>query len=532
MKQILALFFFFSLSIAHSQSITAPSPLTVEANASGVDAGNFVINWANNTDLLLVSINLDYIASGTTLSFPVTTGLTRTYGFNSWTNVTVINFYGVRDNVNTGLAAMTINMGAIKTAVRINVSVTQYDSNYYYNATNQHFYRYYSSSGVSYATAKSNASSLSWKGKTGYLLTITSQSENDFVNNNVTGGNIWLACTDAANEGIWKIDAGPENGTTVWTSTTAYTNSMTSVYSGGSTASGQYTSWCSGEPNNADGTNAGEDYAVSKWNSGTCWNDIAAANSSSIQGYIVEFSKDFPSLSEYTGVYSMYVIHNSDMAYTLSSTNTLNAATVSNISNLFGGLQVNNGHTVTLPSATTLNSNKMVFSGTGKIVFTDATSKWTPGTSSTSNTLTHSPSTNTNPAYWSVSSVWVNDPFNGGGSYPHYSPWLNSYQGWSAATNDSNQYIILNYDTPAYITGIITQGRATDFGQWVKTAHVEVSLDGVTWKRVLTNVSLNTNYYSSVTNLFPAVEYAKFVKVMPTDWANHITMRLGILIKQ
>ena len=142
-----------------------------------------------------------------------------------------------------------------------------------------------------------------------------------------------MACTDVANEGIWKIDAGPENGTTVWTSTTAYTNAMTSAYSGGSTTSGQYTSWCSGEPNNSDSANSGEDYAVSKWNSGTYLERYRSCKFLSIQGYIVEFSKDFPSLSEYTGVYSTYVIHNSDMAYTLNSTNTLNAATVSNVSN-------------------------------------------------------------------------------------------------------------------------------------------------------------------------------------------------------
>ncbi len=531
MKRVVLFLFLFLQILVRAQSITAPTSLTVEANAAGVDAGNFVVNWPNNTDQILISINLDYIASGTSLSFPVTTGLTRTYGFNSWTGVTVINFYGVRDNINTALAAMTITMGVTKTAARINISATQYDSSYYYNATNQHFYRYYSSVGVSYATAKANASTLSWKGKTGYLLTITSQSENDFVNNNVTGGNIWLACTDVANEGIWKIDAGPENGTTVWTSTTAYTNAMTSAYSGGSTASGQYTSWCSGEPNNSDSANSGEDYAVSKWNSGTCWNDIAAANSSSIQGYIVEFSKDFPSLSEYTGVYSTYVIHNSDMAYTLNSTNTLNAATVSNVSNLFGGLQVNNGHTVTLPSATTLNSNKMVFSGTGKIVFTDATSKWTPGSSSATNTLTHSPSTNDTPPYWSASSVWVNDPFNGGGSYPHYTPWINSYQAWSAATNDANQYITLSYGTPAYITGIVTQGRQNS-AQWVRAGTIEVSLDGTTWTTVLTNTTLNVDQTTLKTVLFPNVVYAQYVRVRPTDWYAHISMRLGLLVKQ
>jgi len=532
MRHFLFILFIFAGLLLKGQSITVPSPSNIEANASGVDPGDFVINWPNNTDLILVSIGLDFISTGTSLSFPVTTGLTRTYGFNTWTSVTNINFYGTRDNVNTALAAMTLTMGSIKTAVKINISAMLFDSSYIYNANNQHFYRYFSSAGVSYATAKSNASSLSWKGKTGYLLTITSQSENDFVNNNISGGNIWLALTDSSNEGVWKIDAGPENGTTVWNSTTAYTNTMTSSYTGGSTVSGQYTAWCSGEPNNSDSGNGGEDYAVGKWNSATCWNDIAAANSSGIQGYIVEFSKDFPTYSEYTGLYSDFVVHNSDMAYTLTSTSTINSATVSNANNAFGGLQINNGHTVTIPTGITFNSNKLLLNGTGKIVFSSASSKWTPGTSSTANTITHSPSTNNSPTYWTVSTVWNYDAFAfWDGTYGHYTPWINSYAGWSALTLDQNQFIILNYGTPAYITGIQTQGRQTS-PQWVTAANIEVSLDRVNWKTVLTNASLNTNQTSIVTVLFPNVEYAQYVRVKPTAWYNHISMRLGLLVKQ
>lgn len=510
---------FFSTSIS-AQGITGPVTRVIEANASNVDAGDFVVSWPNNTEDLLVSLSLDY-HNGATLSFPTNTGITRAYGFNSWSSVTSIVFYGKRDNVNSTLAAMTLSMGSLKTAVRINVEVSSYDPGYTYNPVNKHFYRYISGV-VSYATAKANSSNYNFKSKTGYLATITSQSEQDFLNNNIVGNNIWFALTDAASEGNWKIDAGPESGTLIKTQ-----NGQTA-----GNISGFYNNWCDGEPNDA----SNEDYGVTKWSGGTCWNDVNGTNSN-VAGYIVEISDDFPAGSGYTGVYSSYVVHNNDIAYTLNSGNTISSATISNKPNLFGGLQFNDGHTITLPSATTLNTNKMIFPGTGKIVFTDATSKWTPGTSSTTNTFTHSPSTNLNPTYWSVSSVWPPPPnnpdgFNGSINYPHYSPWLNSYQGWSAGANDLNQYIILNYDIPVYIVGIVTKGRATNAGQWVTAADVDVSIDGITWKRVLSNASLNTDYNSSVTNLFPSVEYAKYVKVMPTSWSNHITMRLGILIKQ
>ncbi len=533
MKKLFFITLFFFGLLINGQSITMPSSSTYEANATGVDPGDIVVNWPNNTDNLLISISLDFVVSGTTLSFPTTTGITRNYGYNSWTGVTSIVFYGTRDYVNASLAAMTLTMGSIKTAVKINIEVSQYDSNYIYNPTNKHFYKFISGA-ITYTNAKSGAAAQpSFKGKTPYLATITSQSENDFINNNIPYNNIWVAMSDAFTEGRWVFDAGPEANSNFWnTSVAGITNATyTSYASTGVTVSGQYSNWCSGEPNNSDSSRNGEDCVVAKSGGATCWNDLADGNTGAVSGYLIEISSNYPTVSNYTGVYSDFVVHNSDMAYTLSSTNAINTSTISNSKNVFGGLQVNNGHTYTLPSATTLNSNKLVLSGTGKVVFTDATSKWTPGTSSTTNTITHSPSTNGTPTYWTTSSVWVNDPFDGGVNNPHYSPWLNSYQGWSVATNDLNQYIILNYGTPAYITGIVTQGRQTT-NQWVTKANIDVSMDKITWKTVLTNVAMNSDQTTLVNVLFPNVEYAQFVRVRPTEWYYHITMRLGLLVKQ
>jgi hypothetical protein len=504
--------------------ITAPAPLTIEANASNVDAGDFVVNWANTTDQILVSISLEY-QNGATFSLPVTTGLTLNTGYTSWTGITSIVFYGTRNNINTALAAMTMSMGSVKTAVKINLEVAFYDSNYKYNPNNKHFYRYVAGN-ITYANAKTGAATYSYMGKTGYLLTITSENENNFVNNNISGTNIWLALTDVTTEGNWIIDAGPELGTQIKTSNGQLTGNI----------AGQYNNWCGGEPNDANN----EDYATTKWNGGTCWNDLP--NSwSEVQGYVVEISDDFPAGSAYTGVYATYTVHNNDIAFTLASANntTLNSTTVSNYPNLFGGLQINPGNTVTLNASTTLNTNKIVFNGTGKLVLTDNTSKWTPGTSNNlTNTLIHSPSINGTPTYWSTSSNFSGDVFYTNAPYPtvttgyHFTPWLNSPQGWSAGSNDGNQNITLSYDVPTYITGIVTQGR-TAGTQYVSNVNVDVSTDGTTWRRVLTGVNLNTNTTESVTTYFPNVEYAKFVKVKPTSsgWVGHITMKMGLLIK-
>lgn len=142
----------------------------------------------------------------------------------------------------------------------------------------------------------------------------------------------------------------------------------------------------------------------------------------------------------------------------------------------------------------------------------------------------HSPSTNSSPSYWSVSSAWNSETTF---SQDHYTPWLNNSRlGWAAGVNDANQWITLNYDEPTYIKGIVTQGRANNGGQWVKTAHIETSLTGsAPWTRVQNNVALNTNSTDDVRINFPSPVFTKFVRVLPTDWNNHITLRMGLLVK-
>ncbi len=142
----------------------------------------------------------------------------------------------------------------------------------------------------------------------------------------------------------------------------------------------------------------------------------------------------------------------------------------------------------------------------------------------------HSPSTNTNPTYWSVSSAWNGETTF---SQQHYTPWINnSTLGWAAGTNDANQSITLSYDAPTTIKGIVTQGRANNGGQWVTTAHIETSPNGsAPWTRVISNATLNSNSIDDARVLFPTPVFAKAVRILPVGWINHITMRLGLLLK-
>lgn len=147
----------------------------------------------------------------------------------------------------------------------------------------------------------------------------------------------------------------------------------------------------------------------------------------------------------------------------------------------------------------------------------------------------HSPATNSNPTYWNISSAWNNSTGSYGAydafSVAHYTPWLNSTLGWAAQTLDANQWIVLNYDEPTYIKGVVTQGRANNGNQWVKTAHIETSLTGLApWTRVFNSKTLHSNSSDDVLSLFSTPIFAKSVRILPTDWNTHITLRMGMLV--
>ena len=142
----------------------------------------------------------------------------------------------------------------------------------------------------------------------------------------------------------------------------------------------------------------------------------------------------------------------------------------------------------------------------------------------------HSPSTNSNPTYWGISSAWAGETiFN----LDHYTPWLNNTRlGWAAAANDVNQWITLNYDDPAFIKGVVIQPRANSGNQFVTKVNVQTSLTGAApWTSVMSNVSLGTNITDDALVLFPSNVYAKSVRILPVEWTNHITLRLGMLVK-
>ena len=272
MRSILVtLLFLLTSFLGFGQSVSAPDSKSFIPSTTAQDGSGFVLNGFGATETLLTSISLINPSTNTTFYLNTATGLTAASGFTLSGNKTRLVMTGTMIDINTALADLKVNTGSVVGNVQLSVAATVNPVGYFYNGVNGHFYRPISTA-ATYSNAKLLSSQQTFKGQTGYLVTITSQSEQDFIVANVPQNNIWFALSDVVQEGYWRIDAGPEDGTLIKTANGQTTGNIV----------GEYNNWCGGEPNNS----GNEDYAVTKWGGGGCWNDLPNNWSNP---YIIEF---------------------------------------------------------------------------------------------------------------------------------------------------------------------------------------------------------------------------------------------------
>ncbi len=142
-----------------------------------------------------------------------------------------------------------------------------------YNSLNGHAYQYVSRidprESPVWTRSEYAAGTAFLEGRRGHLVTITSAEEQEFLLDQLeklSFQSVWIAASDAEQEGEWQWVAGPETGSVFWKD--------------GATIG--YSDWPSGEPNDA----SGEDYAV--WQPGGHWNDLFGAGGAG--RFIVEYS--------------------------------------------------------------------------------------------------------------------------------------------------------------------------------------------------------------------------------------------------
>lgn len=248
--------------------------------------------------------------SNATVRLSTITGLSEVIGYNqSLTDgtATEIAFSGTVAQVNAALDSLSVR-GSAAGAASLDVSVSSGGAAFdpstgrYYEFvstavswgearcrakyTNATFDGSTNGSGVNGDDCNSNdgqpLTRRTYDGMTGYLASVTSEAENNFVLSKVGTSTAWLGGTDLAVEGNWKWVDGPENGQTFWIQGTTTTRCGTNLISGVA----RYNCWNFGEPNDAGGEDALE---MLVGGSGQ-WNDLSTTQHT--RGYIIEYGLD------------------------------------------------------------------------------------------------------------------------------------------------------------------------------------------------------------------------------------------------
>ena len=277
---------------AQATSITvggATSSLSTTYNIATYVDPDLIITANGNITGFRVQISQTY-TTGDVLDYTGTlpTGVTQ-----SWNATTgILSFNGTTTAANWQTLLRTVRFKSTSTTCYANLRrVTFVAGTVFYNPLTEHFYEYVASSG-SWTTAKNSAENRSYFGRVGYLATMSSEAENNFIwklmsSDGWFGGSDELSqvniakgvtafASQAAVEGKWHWVTGPEKGTQFSNGNTPSTTVI----------SGQYHKWAGGEPNNAGGEHYAQFYSA---NNGS-WNDLPNTN---LPGYICEYG-DMP----------------------------------------------------------------------------------------------------------------------------------------------------------------------------------------------------------------------------------------------
>lgn len=220
-----------------------------------------------------------YVNSGK-ISLGTTTGITfynpdgSSRGSSQPANTSDLHIGGSMNNVNAALASLTYTRNSGTGSDSLSASLV--DPGEVFFPGNNHLYEYFAGP-LTWGQAKSAADGLDKYGAPGYLATITSQSENDFILNRLKSDS-WIGASDSETEGSWKWVTGPEAGQQFWQGD-----------GGGSVVGGRYAHWnntktggSGSEPNQS----GDEDCAEFYYSNNGLWNDLGC---SSALGYIVEY---------------------------------------------------------------------------------------------------------------------------------------------------------------------------------------------------------------------------------------------------
>jgi len=289
------LIIFFSTKTVYSASFTFPSTLTTNTSS-------FVLLSETGTTPSVSGFSTDVLititATAGNVKITTVTGLEQINGFCGYTadnsssepsncsdnNRSEIGFEGTQAEVNNALATLSFKGDGSTSSSTISISATPTGAAY--NSANGHYYRAVSVANIDWDDARAAAKSDAQKfnGLTGYLVTITTEQENDWIAEKIATS-AWTGGSDSESERTWKWMDGPEAGQT-------YTCQNFGTGGTGATISGcseqSYLNWDPGEPNQYNNTNEDFMHLYGTGDKKGKWNDYTIGNDN-VDAYIVEY---------------------------------------------------------------------------------------------------------------------------------------------------------------------------------------------------------------------------------------------------
>ncbi|XP_028411618.1 neurexin-4-like [Dendronephthya gigantea] len=96
---------------------------------------------------------------------------------------------------------------------------------------------------------------------------------------------------------------------------------------------------------------------------------------------------------------------------------------------------------------------------------------------------------------------------------------------WSSKGKDLNQWLQVDFRRSTLVTEISTQGR-DEKNQFVKDYTISFSKDGIHFQSFPQKFQGNNDHFSVVHNTVIPHISARFIRIHPTAWKGHISMRV------
>ncbi|EED30543.1 conserved repeat domain protein [gamma proteobacterium NOR5-3] len=256
--------------VAPALELNFPNPATQIDEAKV----NIAENYQDGADVLGISGQTG--TSGTI--GPLPGGATLNWSFDAAIGVLSFSGSGIAQDYQQALRDVTFKSTSTNTARRkLTYSV---GSGLQFPPTGN-FYEFLPDAGINWNAARAAADARRYFGLQGYLATVTSQGESQFILNKLKGKQGWIGATDSQTENEWRWVTGPE-GLEDTGKGRLFSQNATPV-------GGAYVNWQSGQPDGSGdaayfiGNNSWAGSVPAKWD------DVPVDYTTGMQGYVIEY---------------------------------------------------------------------------------------------------------------------------------------------------------------------------------------------------------------------------------------------------